>query len=168
MLAEAVELLEAQPPGPELVRAHTYMAGRTHMARNPEAVAAADRALALAAELGLPEPAFALHRRGVARCDLGEADGLEDMRRALQLALEQGLGRETAVIYGNLAGRLVLRGAAGRTRHRSGRDRLLRAARHHRGRAAAARQPDLPGRARTDGAGARRGRAARRPPRGRR
>ena len=33
---------------------------------------------------------------------LGDADGVEDIRRALALALEQGLGRETAVIYGNL------------------------------------------------------------------
>jgi hypothetical protein len=49
-----------------------------------------------------------LHWRGVPRCHLGEAEGLDDVRRALQLALEQGLGRETAVIYGNLAGMIWL------------------------------------------------------------
>jgi predicted ATPase/class 3 adenylate cyclase len=104
-IAEAVELLETQPAGRELVIAHTYMAGRLTLTdRYPQAVAAAERALALAAELGLPEPAFALHWRGLCRCSLGEADGVEEMRRALQLALEQGQGRETAVIYGNLAG----------------------------------------------------------------
>ena len=104
LLAEARELLEAQPPGPELVAAYTYTAGRgMHTARYPEAVAAAERALTLAAEIGLPEPAFALSWRGVARCQLGEADGVEDVRRALQLALEQGLGRETGVIYALLA-----------------------------------------------------------------
>ena len=103
-LAEARELLEAQPPGPELVSAYTYTAGRNwHMARNPEAVAVADRALALAAELGLPEPALALGMRGVARCHLGQAAGVEDVRRALQLALEQGLGRDTGLIYALLA-----------------------------------------------------------------
>jgi tetratricopeptide (TPR) repeat protein len=103
-IAEAVELLETQPAGPELVAAHTYMAGRRALtSRYAQAVAAAERALALAVELGLPEPAFALHWRGLAHCELGEADGVEDMRRALQLALEQGQGRETAVIYGNLA-----------------------------------------------------------------
>jgi hypothetical protein len=51
--------------------------------------------------LGLPEPAFALMWRGSARCSSGQAEGVEDVRRALQLALEQGLGRETAVIYGH-------------------------------------------------------------------
>jgi hypothetical protein len=43
-----------------------------------------------------------LHWRGLARCGLGEVGGVEDTRRALQLALEQGQGRETAVIHGNL------------------------------------------------------------------
>ena len=105
MLAEALELLEAQPAGPELVSVHAYMAGRlTFAGKYREAVAEADRGLALASELGLPEPGFVLHWRGMPRCELGEADGVEDVRRSLQLALEQGLGRETAVIYGNLAG----------------------------------------------------------------
>lgn len=103
-IAEAVEVLEAQPAGPELVGAHTYMAGWcTLTGRYPEGSAAAGRALALAAELGLPEPAFALHWLGLARCQLGDAAGLEDTRRALELALEQNRGRETAVISGNLA-----------------------------------------------------------------
>ena len=69
----------------------------------PEAIAAAERALQLAAELGLPEPARALGCRGNARAYLGERQGLEDMRRALQLAIEQGLGREAAVLHNNLA-----------------------------------------------------------------
>ena len=68
-----------------------------------EAIAAAERALALAAELGLPEPARALGMRGAARASLGERQGLEDMRQALALALEQGQGRAAAVLYNNLA-----------------------------------------------------------------
>jgi tetratricopeptide (TPR) repeat protein len=105
MPAEAVELLEKQPAGQDLVGAYTYMSGNCALTgRYREAIAAAEQASALAAELGLPEPAFALHFRGLARCELGEAEGLEDMRRALDLALEQGLGRETAVIHNNLAG----------------------------------------------------------------
>jgi class 3 adenylate cyclase/tetratricopeptide (TPR) repeat protein len=103
MLLEAVELLEAQPAGPELVAAYAYLAGsRAFAADHAESFAAAEQALALAAELGLPEPAFALHWRGLARCQLGQEGGLEDARRALRLALEQGLGRETGVISGNL------------------------------------------------------------------
>jgi class 3 adenylate cyclase/tetratricopeptide (TPR) repeat protein len=105
LFAEAVELLEAQPAGPELVAAYSYAAGRRMFTDDyPEAVAGADQALMLAAEIGVPEPALALHVRGLSRCYLGDADGVEDVRRALRLALEQGLGRETAVIHGNLAG----------------------------------------------------------------
>jgi class 3 adenylate cyclase/tetratricopeptide (TPR) repeat protein len=104
MIFGAVALLEEQPAGPELVAAYAYLAGRTAFSGDhAESVEAAERALALAAELGLPEPAFALHWRGLARCQLGDAGGVEDTRRALQLALEHGQGRETAVIYGNLA-----------------------------------------------------------------
>jgi class 3 adenylate cyclase len=103
-LAEALALLEAQPPGPELVDAHAALAGVRYVgAAYPEAIAAAERALALAAELGLPEPAGALGYRGAARCNLGERQGLEDMRRALQLAVEQGQGRAAAVLHNNLA-----------------------------------------------------------------
>jgi tetratricopeptide (TPR) repeat protein len=104
-LTEARELLEAEPSGPELVTACAYFAGRDALTgRYAEALVNAERSLALAAELGLPEQAFALHWRGLARCSLGEGDGLTDMRRALELALEQGLGRETGVIHGNLGG----------------------------------------------------------------
>ena len=105
LFAEARDLLEEQPPGPELVSTYAYTAGRHTFANQySETIEAAGRALALATELDLPEPAFALHWRGVARCALGDADGLEDLRRALQLALEQNLGREAAVIHANLGG----------------------------------------------------------------
>jgi tetratricopeptide (TPR) repeat protein len=35
---------------------------------------------------------------------LGDADGLDDLRRALALGLERGAGRDTALVYANLAG----------------------------------------------------------------
>jgi class 3 adenylate cyclase/tetratricopeptide (TPR) repeat protein len=105
MIDEAVELLEAQPADPALVTTYAMLAGRrAFTGRFTEAVAAAERAVALASELGLPEPAFAVHWRGMARCYLGEAAGVDDVRRSLELALDQGQGRETGVIYGNLAG----------------------------------------------------------------
>jgi class 3 adenylate cyclase len=101
---EALALLEAEPPGPELVAACAGLAAmRVSGAAYPEAIAAAARALTLAVELGQPEPARALGYRGTARCYLGERQGLEDMRRALVLAIEQGEGRTAAVQHNNLA-----------------------------------------------------------------
>ena len=103
-ITEAIELLEAQPPGPELVDAYSDLAGH-HAVRSKreEAIAAADRALGLAAELGLPEPPRALGFRGDASSQLGERQGLDDIRRALSLALERSQGRAAAVQHNNLA-----------------------------------------------------------------
>jgi class 3 adenylate cyclase len=103
-LAEALALLEAQPPGPELVAANAQLAvvrfvGGAHA----EGIAAAERALALAAGLGLPESARALGIRGAARCFLGEREGLADMHHALALAVEQGEGQTAAIVHNNLA-----------------------------------------------------------------
>jgi class 3 adenylate cyclase len=103
-LVEALALLEAQPPGPELVAAHAQLASTRFVgAAHAEGIAAAERALGLAAELGLPEPARALGYLGSARAFLGEPEGLADMRRALELALEQGQGRTAATLHTNLA-----------------------------------------------------------------
>jgi class 3 adenylate cyclase/tetratricopeptide (TPR) repeat protein len=103
-IAEALVLLEAEPPGLDLVAAHAELAGRRVVASAfPEAIVAAERALALAAELDVPQPAQALGYRGHARVNLGERQGLEDMDRALVLALEQGRGRDAAVLHNNLA-----------------------------------------------------------------
>jgi class 3 adenylate cyclase/tetratricopeptide (TPR) repeat protein len=103
-LGEALALLEAQSPGPELVAAYAELAA-AHVVGSAfgESIAAAERAIELAAKLGLPEPARALGSRGTARASLGEPRGLEDMRRALALALEQGQGRHAAVLHNNLA-----------------------------------------------------------------
>src|SRR5262249_19581931 len=103
-IAEALALLETQPAGPELVAAHAQLATARYLgAAYREAIAAAERALALAAELDLPEPARALGFRGVARAYLGERRGLEDTREALRLASERGEGRTAAVLHNNLA-----------------------------------------------------------------
>jgi class 3 adenylate cyclase len=103
-LTEALRLLEAEPPGPELVTAYAQQA-RAHSlaASEAEAIGAADQALALANRLGLPQPAEALGYRGLARAMLGEPQGVEQMRQALSLALEQGQGQDAAVLYNNLA-----------------------------------------------------------------
>lgn len=105
VVAEALGLLEAQPAGPELVAALAALAGAHFISSAyPDAIVTADRALQLASELRLPEPARALGFRGGARCFMGERQGLEDMRRALELSLEQGDSpRGAAVLQVNLA-----------------------------------------------------------------
>ena len=103
-ISEALTVLEAQPPGPELVAAHAQLARvRAIGAMYHDSIVAAERALALAAGLNLPEPVRALSYRGTSRCFSGERQGLEDMRRALELAIEQGQGLDAATTYNNLA-----------------------------------------------------------------
>ena len=106
VLTEAIELLEREPPGPELVSAYVRMAGdRVVAGHASEALDWADKALALADELGgLPRMRpRALDARGMARCDLGDFGGMDDLRAGLALGLELGSGYDTAVLYNNLA-----------------------------------------------------------------
>jgi class 3 adenylate cyclase/tetratricopeptide (TPR) repeat protein len=103
-LAEALSLLQAQPAGSELVAALGALATRRFIdGRYSEAIAVAEQALARADQLGLPEPASALGTRGGARSYLGERQGLEDMRRAIELAVEQGQGRTAGILHNNYA-----------------------------------------------------------------
>jgi class 3 adenylate cyclase len=102
--AASVALLEPLPPGPELVGALTQVAVVEALTGKSESgVRLAERALALAEGLGLDRPARALGYRGLARGQLGDAGGLEDMREAIALATQAGQGREAAVLYNNLA-----------------------------------------------------------------
>jgi class 3 adenylate cyclase/tetratricopeptide (TPR) repeat protein len=106
VLAEGIELLEREPPGPELVSAYVRMAGdRVISGHAAEALEWADKALALADRLGglrRIRPRI-LDARGMARCDLGDFGGTDDLRSGLALGLELGSGYDTAVIYNNLA-----------------------------------------------------------------
>src|SRR5215212_3746063 len=106
VLSEAIELLEREPPGAELVSAYVRMAGdQVVSGRAGEALEWADKALALADDLGgLPRiRPRALDARGMARCDLGDFGGMDDLRTGLALGLELGSGYDTAVLYNNLA-----------------------------------------------------------------
>ncbi|HEX6331123.1 MAG TPA: AAA family ATPase [Actinomycetota bacterium] len=105
LLEEAVSILETEPPGPELVRATTRMAGHLFVAGdNAGAVGWAERALALAEDLGIEdEVVLALQYRGAARAQTGDREGLDDLRAALRRGLELGLGNEVATTYNNLA-----------------------------------------------------------------
>lgn len=105
VLAEAIQLLEQQGPGPELANAYTEMA--VHLAvlgQLKEAIELLDKALALARDLGVEELIpRALGFRGRALSELGDAEGLGDLRKALAHAEKLGLGREAARIHGMLA-----------------------------------------------------------------
>ena len=114
LAAEAVGLLEQEPPGPALVAAYSEL-GTAHFfaGEHDKAIVAADLALALAETLGLPEPARALARRGFSRAFLGDPDGLADMERALPIFIEHGAGNEAAYLQNNLAiARYPLQGPA--------------------------------------------------------
>jgi class 3 adenylate cyclase/tetratricopeptide (TPR) repeat protein len=101
--AEALALLEPLPPGPDLVGALTEVAAvETLQGRSEAGVRFAERALALAEELGLGRSARPLGYRGAARCQLGDPGGLEDVREAITLATEAGQGREVARLHNNL------------------------------------------------------------------
>ena len=103
-IAEALALLEAQPPGAELVAAYAEQAGvRFEDAAYPEAIETWERSRRLASGLGLPESARGLGIAAAARASLGDRRGLADLRRALELSIERGKSRDAGVIYGELA-----------------------------------------------------------------
>jgi class 3 adenylate cyclase/tetratricopeptide (TPR) repeat protein len=103
LAAEASALLEPLPPGPETVGALTELSRVETLQGRCEAGAGyAERALALAEELHLERPARTLGYRGLARAELGDPGGLEDMREAISLATRAGEGREAALLHNNL------------------------------------------------------------------
>ena len=106
VLLQAIELLEQERPSPELCSSYAQMAAdRVLSGHSEEAPAWADKALALAEQLGgLPDVKVqALDYRGMARCDLSDLGGLDDLRQALQLAHQIGAGNDAAVLYVSLA-----------------------------------------------------------------
>jgi tetratricopeptide (TPR) repeat protein len=105
LLAQAIDLLEREPPGRELALAYTHTAADHMVAnRSQDCAAWSEKALVLAQELGLDAEAVrARQLRGLARCQLGDVPGgLADLREALRLSLDLGLGNETIRSYGNL------------------------------------------------------------------
>jgi class 3 adenylate cyclase/tetratricopeptide (TPR) repeat protein len=101
LFEHALKLLEGTP-GPELVSLLSSQASSlTIKGMYAEGIEIADQALALAAELGLPEPGNALAYRGGARCALGDLGGLNDTERAFELLVAAGKGRQAAVLLHN-------------------------------------------------------------------
>lgn len=110
---QTLRMLEPLGPSPELVAALADAAAMCLASLEKErAVKLADRAIALAAELGQPESTRALGARGSARTSLGDEGGVQDMRRALELAIAQGQ-RGAAMLHFNLADALWLTEGSG-------------------------------------------------------
>jgi len=101
----AVEVLERQPPGAQLVTAYVLAAlNAIFSGRSQLALEWSEKALALADLLGDERvTVMARSGRGGARCDLGDPGGLDDLRAAVRDGLGLGLGENTTVAYGNLA-----------------------------------------------------------------
>jgi class 3 adenylate cyclase/tetratricopeptide (TPR) repeat protein len=103
LAAQAVELLEQEPPGPALVAAYSQLSSVQWLSGSfAEAVASVDRAVAIAEQLGLPEPARALGYRAMASAYLGDAGGVPELERVLELLLDSGAGRDAAIVQNNL------------------------------------------------------------------
>jgi class 3 adenylate cyclase/tetratricopeptide (TPR) repeat protein len=103
LAAQAVELLEQEPPGPALVAAYSQLSSVQWLSGSfAEAVESVDRAVAIAEQLGLPEPARALGYRAMASAYLGDARGVPELERVLELLLESGAGRDAATVQNNL------------------------------------------------------------------
>ena len=104
LLAEAVDLLEREPAGPELLQAYIHTA-RDHMfaGRQEACFDWAQKSIALARNLGIEGQATrAFQCRGFSRWALGDRGGLDDLREALRIGLESGLGDDVAAAYINL------------------------------------------------------------------
>ncbi len=108
IMPEAAILLEPLPPGPELFDVLARVAANEiQQGRDDDALRTADRALRIASENGMRRPALAVRVRGLARVDLGDPGGFEDLREAITLAIEAG-GRGVPGTYNDLASALAL------------------------------------------------------------
>jgi DNA-binding CsgD family transcriptional regulator len=101
---QAIALLEALPPGPDLARAWRVEAQLRMLNRDcPEAVGWADKAIALATRLGEREIlAEATGTLGTAMLFIDYDTGCAQLRHALALALADGLHGLAANTYSNL------------------------------------------------------------------
>jgi len=111
LIEQAISILERLPPGGELARALTRRASALGLAgRDEEALAAIDAALPLVREAGTESDlAVLLQFRGEARTYRGEvAEGIEDYREGLRLALEHATTEQVCAAHVNLGDALWL------------------------------------------------------------
>jgi tetratricopeptide (TPR) repeat protein len=105
LLRQVIELLEGEPSGPELAQAYGQIARDMMLSgRSRDCLEWSEKALRLAEELDIRGVVvMARQFRGSARCELGDPKGIDDLRQALQMSLEYGLGHETVRCHINLA-----------------------------------------------------------------
>jgi class 3 adenylate cyclase/tetratricopeptide (TPR) repeat protein len=103
-LADAVAILEREPPGPQLAHAYNELAAhRLDAGDFADAVALATRSFELAERTGATDQVVrARGYLGIARCSAGDAGGVDDLRAALDLALRAGLTYNAGAWYANL------------------------------------------------------------------
>jgi class 3 adenylate cyclase/tetratricopeptide (TPR) repeat protein len=101
LLAEAVELLERVPPGPELILAYTQTARYHHFQGPPEqCLEWAEKAITTAKELGIEGHAVRARLwREFTRFARADVGALDELRETLRIGLESGLEQDRAAVY---------------------------------------------------------------------
>jgi tetratricopeptide (TPR) repeat protein len=104
---EAIRLSERAEPSLEIVEVLAHWVGICSVAMDPQsALHAADRALEMSARLGAPPHPRVLHFRGLSLCDMGDAGGLADVRKSIEMADLQGNSKDAEDFAFNLAEQL--------------------------------------------------------------
>jgi tetratricopeptide (TPR) repeat protein len=105
LLAEAVQLLEQEPPGPELARVYSAIAGHEMLASSgDEFLTWTEKSIDLGERFGLKRVVVrGLELRGIGRVTKGDRGGLDDLAEALRMALEEGVLEEAGPAFVNLA-----------------------------------------------------------------
>ena len=100
----AISLLDGDAPSPELLSVVTEWGRRLIERNQPDAGAETfERAIAISRDMGGPEPALALCLRGAVRSFTGDPRYLDDYRRAMAAAEDQGLSIDRARVWLNFA-----------------------------------------------------------------
>jgi class 3 adenylate cyclase/tetratricopeptide (TPR) repeat protein len=116
LLTDARQILEGQPPSPELARVYSATAGDAMLrSQYPESERWAQMAIDIADEIGSPGlKVRPLQYRAWARWDVGDSEGaVTDLQESIDLGHRIGFTGETTVAYNNYGGmRWVLEGPA--------------------------------------------------------
>ena len=108
LVHEALRLVARRPPCLESAEVLEHAATHFALAGHCEAaIRHADEALSVRERLGMPPSLRARHYRALARCELGDPEGLDELAETLQIARSCEAGHEVSAIYYNLAEQLM-------------------------------------------------------------